>query len=95
MFRAIILPIFSSTRLCVTACGIMHPRCYRQDAVWQRFCSTYRANIIPRKTLEAFGGFRIGRQVIRRVKYADGLVLLAEEQTVLQGMVDRLIEIGR
>jgi hypothetical protein len=29
------------------------------------------------------------------VKYADGLVLLAEEETVLQGMVDRLIEIGR
>ena len=24
MFRAIILPIFRSTRLCVTACGIMH-----------------------------------------------------------------------
>ena len=29
MFRAIILPIFRSTRLCVTACGIMHPRCCR------------------------------------------------------------------
>jgi len=29
MFRAIILPIFKSTRLCVTACGIMHPRCCR------------------------------------------------------------------
>ena len=27
MFRAIILPIFRSTRLCVTACGIMHARC--------------------------------------------------------------------
>ena len=27
MFRAIILPIFRSTRLCVAACGIMHPRC--------------------------------------------------------------------
>ena len=27
MFRAIILPIFRSTRLCVTACGVMHPRC--------------------------------------------------------------------
>ena len=26
MFRAIVLPIFRSTRLCVTACGIMHPR---------------------------------------------------------------------
>ena len=29
MFRAIILPIFRSTRLCVTVCGIMHPRCCR------------------------------------------------------------------
>ena len=30
MFRQIILPIFRSTRLCVTACGVMHPRCCRQ-----------------------------------------------------------------
>jgi hypothetical protein len=29
------------------------------------------------------------------VKYADDLVLLAEEDTVLQGMIDRLTEIGR
>jgi len=27
MFRAIILHIFRSTSLCVTACGIMHQRC--------------------------------------------------------------------
>ena len=66
----------------------------RQCAVWHWFSSTYRANIIPRNTLEAFGDFSIGRQVIRRVKYADVLVLLDEEETVLQGMVDRLIEIG-
>ena len=32
MFQAIILPIFRSTRLCVTACGIMHPRCCRSVA---------------------------------------------------------------
>jgi len=32
MFRAIILPIFRSTRLCVTACGIIHPRCCRPPA---------------------------------------------------------------
>jgi len=32
MFRAIILPIFMSTRLCVTACGVMHPRCCRPVA---------------------------------------------------------------
>jgi len=29
MFRAFILPVFRSTRLCVTACGIMHSRCCR------------------------------------------------------------------
>jgi len=29
MFRAIILPIFRNTRLCVTACGITQPRCCR------------------------------------------------------------------
>jgi len=29
MFRAIILPIFRSTRLCVTSYGIRHPRCRR------------------------------------------------------------------
>ena len=30
-----ISPIFRSTRLCVTACGIMHPRCCR-PVVWKR-----------------------------------------------------------
>ena len=32
MFRAIILAIFRSTRLCVAACGIMRPRCCRPVA---------------------------------------------------------------
>ena len=33
MFREIILPIFRNTRLCVTACGVMHPpRCCRPSA---------------------------------------------------------------
>ena len=32
MFRAIILPIFRSTRLCVTACAIMYQRCCRPPA---------------------------------------------------------------
>ena len=34
MFRATISPIFRSTRLCVTVCGIMHPRCCRPAASW-------------------------------------------------------------
>jgi hypothetical protein len=29
------------------------------------------------------------------VKYAEDLVLLAKEETVLQDMIDKLIEIGR
>ena len=36
MFRAMISPIFRGTRLCVTACGIMHPRCWRPVA-WMRW----------------------------------------------------------
>ena len=32
MFREIILPIFRSTRLCVTVCGILHRRCCRPPA---------------------------------------------------------------
>jgi hypothetical protein len=39
-------------------------------------------------------GFRIG-QVIHTVKYADDLVLLAKKETVLQGGIGRLTEIGR
>jgi hypothetical protein len=45
------------------------------------------------EAVEGFGDFKIG-PVIRTVKYADNLVLLAREEKVLQGVVDRLIEIG-
>jgi hypothetical protein len=50
---------------------------------------------LTKEALEGFGDFKIGGQVIRTVKYADNLVLLAREENVLQGMVDRLSEIGR
>jgi hypothetical protein len=36
-----------------------------------------------------------GGQVIRTVKHADDLVQLGKGKTVLQGIIDRLIEIGR
>jgi hypothetical protein len=49
---------------------------------------------LTKETLEGFGDFKIG-QVIRTVKYADDLVLLAREGKMLQSMVDRIIEIGR
>jgi hypothetical protein len=50
---------------------------------------------LTKQALEGFGDFKVGEQVIRTVKYADDIVLLAKEETVLQGMIDRLIEIGK
>jgi hypothetical protein len=46
------------------------------------------------EALEGFGDFKIG-EVIYTVKHADDLVLLAKKETVIQGMSNRLIEIGR
>ena len=48
MCRAMIPPIFTSTRLCVTACGKFHPRCC-QSVAWKRRNSPSRlpAGIIP------------------------------------------------
>ena len=40
MLREIILPIFKSTRLCVTVCGIMHQRCCRPVAQWDKASSS-------------------------------------------------------
>ena len=37
----------------------------------------------------------IGGQIIQTVKYADDLVLMAKEETVLQGTTDELTENGR
>jgi len=52
--------------------------------------SKYFTNEAP----EEYGHFQIGGQVIRTVKYADDLVLLAQEEPVLQNMLLRLIEFG-
>jgi len=41
-----------------------------------------------------FPYFNVGRQIIQTLKYADKFVLMAKEETVLQGMIDKRIEIG-
>jgi hypothetical protein len=46
-------------------------------------------------TKEAPEGFGKTGQITRTVKYAGDLVLLAKEETVLQGMFDTLVETGR
>jgi hypothetical protein len=43
---------------------------------------------------EGFADLKMGRQITCTVQYADGLVLLAKEEGVLQGMTDRIIGTG-
>jgi hypothetical protein len=50
---------------------------------------------LTKEALEGLGDLKIGGQIIHTVKYADDLVLLAKEEKVLRGMIDKLIEIGR
>ena len=50
---------------------------------------------LTKEALDGLGDFNIGGQFIQTVKYADELMLMAKEETVLQGMIDKLIETGR
>jgi len=50
---------------------------------------------VNKEALDGLGYFNIGGQIIQTVKYADDLVLIAKEDTLLQGMIDKLIETGR
>ena len=50
---------------------------------------------LAKEALDGLGDFNIGGQIIQTVKYADEIVLMAKEETVLQGMIDKLTEIGR
>ena len=50
---------------------------------------------LTKEALDGLGDINIGGQIIQNVKYADDPVLMAEEETVLQGMIDKLIETGR
>jgi hypothetical protein len=50
---------------------------------------------ITQEALEGLGDFKVEGQIISTVRYADDLVLLAKEETILQSMTDTLIEVGR
>ena len=45
--------------------------------------SNLYSEFITKEALERFGDFKIGRQILHTVKYADELVLLAKEEKVL------------
>jgi hypothetical protein len=51
----------------------------------------FYSEYLTKEALEWTGDFKIRGQVLRTVKYADDLVLLAKEETVLQGVGVRLL----
>ena len=68
--------------------------------VRQRYClSPFLFNLysecLTKEALDGLGDINIGGQIIQTVKYADDLVLMAKVETVIQGMIDKLIGIGR
>ena len=50
---------------------------------------------LTKEALDGLGDFNIEGKIIQTVKYADDLVLMAKEEVVLQGTIDKLIETGR
>jgi hypothetical protein len=62
-------------------------------AIWNN--TSYYHIEIKQETLEGSGLFKIEGEVIWTVKFADDLVLLAKEEVMLQGTVDRLIETAK
>ena len=75
MFRAIILPIFRSTRLCVTACGVMHPQCcwpvaWSMDAELLRFQANgpqHCVCIIPQAVTHSLVLLKVGKVIVRNM----------------------------
>jgi hypothetical protein len=50
---------------------------------------------VIQEALEGLGFFKVGGQIISTLKYADDHVLLGKEETILQIMTDKPIEVGR
>jgi len=62
MFGAMITPIFRSIRLCVTACGIMHPRSCRTVAGRH-----HRRCIIPQAVTHSLVLLKVGMIIVRNI----------------------------
>ena len=60
----------------------------------ERDMSYVYSECLTKEAVDGLGDFNIGGQIIQTVKYADDLVLMAKEETVIQGMSDKLTEIG-
>ena len=63
-----------------------------KDTVLSSILFSLYSKDLTKQGAEGFEDFRIGREDICTVKYADDLVLMAKDETTLQRMIDRLIE---
>jgi len=68
---------------------------FNKDAVLSPILLNLHSECLTKEALDGFGNFNIEGKIIQTVKYADDLVLMSKEATVLQGMTDKLTEIGR
>jgi hypothetical protein len=69
-------------------------RGFRQEWCLSPFSFNSYSKCLTKEACEGFGDFEIGGSVIRTMKYSGDLVLLAEGETILQGVIARLIENG-
>ena len=67
----------------------------RQGCCLSPILFNFYSECLTKKALDGLGVFSIGGKIIQTLKYADELVLMAKEETVLQGMIDKLSEIGK
>jgi hypothetical protein len=67
----------------------------RQECCLSPLLFNFYSEYVTQKALEGLGDFKVRGQIISTVSYADDVLLLAKEETILQSMIDKLIEIGR
>jgi hypothetical protein len=66
-----------------------------QVCCWSPTVFNLYREYLTKEALQGCGDVKIEIKLIRTVKYADDFTLLDREETLLQGMTERLINTGR